>query len=96
VQHLKIFVEPGRSLVAPYGIIVSRVVQSKVTGKHRWLVLDAGMNDLTRPALYQAHHRIEPLDRPPSPGVGKLSAQSARVPTTSVTTPSATRCPSWS
>ena len=72
VQHLKIFVEPGRSLVAPHGIIVSRVVQSKVTARHRWLVLDAGMNDLIRPALYQAHHRIEPLDRPPSAGDWKI------------------------
>lgn len=72
VSHLKIFVEPGRSLVAPHGLLVARVVQSKVTAKHRWLVLDAGMNDLIRPALYQAHHRIEPLDCAPSAGDWKI------------------------
>jgi diaminopimelate decarboxylase len=68
IQHLKIFVEPGRSLVAAHGVLVSRVVQRKVTNKQRWLMLDAGMNDLLRPALYQAHHRIEPIDRAPAAG----------------------------
>lgn len=68
IEHLKILVEPGRSLVAAHGILVAKVVQQKVTSKHRWLMLDAGMNDLLRPALYQAHHRIEPIDRAPSAG----------------------------
>ncbi len=57
-----LFVEPGRSLVAAHGVLVSRVIQPKVTGERRWLVIDAGMNDLIRPALYQARHRIVEVD----------------------------------
>jgi len=69
VEDLRLVVEPGRALVAPFGILVARVVQGKVTAERRWLMLDAGMNDLLRPALYAAHHRIEPLER--APGAGK-------------------------
>jgi diaminopimelate decarboxylase len=64
-------VEPGRALVAAMGVLVARVVQTKRarlgadrTDERRWLFVDAGMNDLMRPALYQARHRIEPLDAP--------------------------------
>lgn len=60
---LALYVEPGRSLVAAHGVLVARVIQSKVTTAARWLMIDAGMNDLVRPALYQARHRIVPLDR---------------------------------
>jgi diaminopimelate decarboxylase len=59
--HLRTLVEPGRSLVGPFGVLVAAVLQAKVsrsTGR-RWLMIDAGMNDLIRPALYQARHRIE-------------------------------------
>lgn len=63
--HLRLLMEPGRALVAPFGVLLSRVVQRKVTGTRRWLLLDAGMNDLLRPALYAARHRIEPLASPP-------------------------------
>ena len=65
-----IVVEPGRSLVAAMGVLVARVIQTKRArsgdqgGERRWLMIDAGMNDLIRPALYQAKHRIEPLDAP--------------------------------
>lgn len=68
-----ILVEPGRALVAPFGVLVARVVQGKVASSadgaapRRWLMIDAGMNDLVRPALYQAKHRIEPIDRAPVP-----------------------------
>ncbi|HEY4014765.1 MAG TPA: diaminopimelate decarboxylase [Polyangiaceae bacterium] len=54
-------IEPGRSLVAPHGALLARVVQPKVTAAARWLMIDAGMNDLMRPALYQAHHAIVPV-----------------------------------
>jgi diaminopimelate decarboxylase len=64
----RVLVEPGRSLVGAHGILVARVVQAKVAGARRWLLLDAGMNDLIRPALYGARHRVEPLDRPPEAG----------------------------
>jgi diaminopimelate decarboxylase len=48
--------------VAPYGVLLARVIQKKVTRTARWLMIDAGMNDLLRPALYQAFHRIVPVD----------------------------------
>ncbi len=63
---LMLVVEPGRSLVGAYGVLVASVVQSKTSGDRRWLMIDAGMNDLIRPALYGARHRIEPLDAQPS------------------------------
>jgi diaminopimelate decarboxylase len=43
-------------------VLVTRVIQAKVASAARWLMIDAGMNDLMRPALYQARHRIVPLD----------------------------------
>lgn len=58
---LALYIEPGRSLVAAHGVLLARVIQAKVTGARRWLMIDAGMNDLVRPALYQARHRIVPL-----------------------------------
>lgn len=59
----KILLEPGRSLVANSGVLVSEVVFSKVRGRHRTLILDAGMNDLIRPALYDAYHGIVALKK---------------------------------
>lgn len=67
-EHLEdhqLIIEPGRSLVGPYGVLLARVTQSKQTQGGRWLLLDTGMNDLLRPALYHAHHRIEALDAAP-------------------------------
>lgn len=55
---LPLAVEPGRALVGAHGVLLSRVVQRKSAGGRRWLMIDAGMNDLMRPALYQAHHRV--------------------------------------
>jgi len=63
---MAIVVEPGRSLVGPHGVLVASVVQEKRTPTRRWAFLDAAMNDLIRPALYGARHRIEPIDRAPS------------------------------
>lgn len=67
-------VEPGRSLVAAHGVLCARVIMSKRSRsapERRWLMIDAGMNDLIRPALYAARHRIEPIDAaPPSPESG--------------------------
>ena len=61
LDDLALYVEPGRCLVAAHGVLVASVIQSKVTATGRWLMIDAGMNDLLRPALYQAYHRIVPL-----------------------------------
>ena len=53
-------VEPGRCLVGAHGVLVAKVIGEKSDGEgRRWLLIDAGMNDLMRPALYQAEHRIE-------------------------------------
>ncbi|MEZ4226865.1 MAG: diaminopimelate decarboxylase [Polyangiaceae bacterium] len=65
LQALALIVEPGRALVASHGVLIASVVQGKQTSARRFCLLDAGMNDLIRPALYQARHRVEPLDRPP-------------------------------
>jgi diaminopimelate decarboxylase len=61
---LQIVVEPGRSLVAAHGVLCASVIGDKrsIEGDRRWLIIDAGMNDLIRPALYAARHRIEPVD----------------------------------
>lgn len=61
LRDLQLLIEPGRALVAAYGVLLSRVIQTKRSGARRWLFIDAGMNDLIRPALYQAHHRIVPV-----------------------------------
>lgn len=65
LSALKLVIEPGRSLVGSFGVVVASVIQVKESAKRRWLMIDAGMNDLLRPALYSARHRIEPLDRAP-------------------------------
>ncbi|HEY3818452.1 MAG TPA: diaminopimelate decarboxylase [Polyangiaceae bacterium] len=62
LDDLALYIEPGRSLVAASGVLLARVIQAKVATAARWLMIDAGMNDLVRPALYQARHRIVPLD----------------------------------
>ena len=53
--------EPGRALVGQCGHLISRVLYVKVGKEKKFAILDAGMNDLIRPALYQAHHAIENL-----------------------------------
>ena len=61
-------IEPGRVLVGAAGTLLARVVDVKqFAGARRFVVLDAGMTELMRPALYGAYHRIEPLR--PRPGV---------------------------
>ena len=58
---LTLVLEPGRSLVAAAGVLLTRVLYVKEGHGKRFVVVDAGMNDLLRPALYQAFHRIEPV-----------------------------------
>src|SRR5258708_38348238 len=53
--------EPGRSFVGPAGVLVTSVVYRKENDGKRFLVVDAGMNDLIRPALYGAYHEIVPV-----------------------------------
>jgi diaminopimelate decarboxylase len=57
----KLLLEPGRFIVAQAGALVSRVLYTKQNGAKTFVITDAGMNDLIRPALYQAHHEIWPV-----------------------------------
>jgi diaminopimelate decarboxylase len=56
-----LLLEPGRFLVAQAGLLLSRVLYVKKNGKKTFVITDAGMNDLIRPALYQAYHEIVPV-----------------------------------
>ena len=58
----RIIVEPGRSLVGDIGILVSRVIYVKQGERDRFLIIDAGMNDLLRPSMYDAYHEIVPCE----------------------------------
>jgi len=62
---LTIVVEPGRSIVGPAGVLLTRVLYRKRTPSKEFVVVDAAMNDLIRPSLYSAHHDILPLNRVP-------------------------------
>ncbi|XXF76772.1 diaminopimelate decarboxylase [Myxococcaceae bacterium GXIMD 01537] len=53
--------EPGRVLVGNAGLLLTRVLYRKQTPHRRFVVVDAGMNDLLRPALYEAHHGFQPV-----------------------------------
>lgn len=57
----RLLIEPGRFLVAQAGALLSRVLYVKRNGKKTFVITDAAMNDLIRPALYQAHHEIVPV-----------------------------------
>ena len=63
LRHLgvRLLLEPGRSIVGPAGVLVTSVVYKKANNGKRFLVVDAAMNDLIRPALYGAHHEIVPI-----------------------------------
>lgn len=68
LDDLALYCEPGRALVGAHGVLLARVIQRKVApaahaggDARRWMMIDAGMNDLMRPALYQARHRIVPV-----------------------------------
>ncbi len=60
--------EPGRLLVGNAGILIARVLYVKKGEAKNFLVIDAAMNDLIRPTLYEAHHDIVPVKEPPSGG----------------------------
>jgi diaminopimelate decarboxylase len=58
-----LLLEPGRFLVAQAGALLTRVLYTKQNGAKKFVIVDAAMNDLIRPALYQAHHEIVPVVR---------------------------------
>ncbi|HYG69895.1 MAG TPA: diaminopimelate decarboxylase [Anaeromyxobacteraceae bacterium] len=60
----EVLLEPGRVLVGNAGVLLTRVLHVKESGRKRFVVVDAAMNDLVRPMLYEAHHDIEPVAAP--------------------------------
>ena len=66
---LTVMVEPGRSIVGPSGVLLTRVLYRKKNGEKEFIVVDAAMNDLIRPSLYKAHHEILPLRKNGLPNV---------------------------
>ena len=65
---LHLLLEPGRALVGNAGVLVARVLYVKSGLHRRFVILDAAMNDLIRPALYDAWHAIVPVAEPPAGG----------------------------
>ena len=61
---LRILVEPGRFLVGNAGVLLTRVCYIKQTAEKKFTIVDAGMNDLIRPALYHSYHEIVPVKEP--------------------------------
>lgn len=61
LEGLTLMLEPGRSIVAECGVLLTRVLLVKRNGNKSFVIVDAGMNDLIRPSLYQAHHEIVPV-----------------------------------
>ena len=58
---LKLLIEPGRSIVGPAGVLLTRVLYRKTNVGKKFVIVDAAMNDLIRPSLYQAEHQIVPV-----------------------------------
>jgi diaminopimelate decarboxylase len=68
---VRLLLEPGRSIIAPAGILLTSVIYKKKNNGKQFLIVDAAMNDLIRPVLYNAYHEIVPVT---------LSAQAAANP----------------
>ena len=69
----KLIFEPGRLIVGNAGILVTRVIFMKRGEAKTFVIVDAGMNDLIRPTLYEAHHQIRPVAEP-KPGAKRVTA----------------------
>src|SRR5207253_1156539 len=70
---IRILVEPGRFLVGSAGVLLTRVRYIKQTAEKKFAIVDAGMNDLIRPALYHSYHEIAPVKEPSkSPNLEKI------------------------
>jgi diaminopimelate decarboxylase len=67
---VRLLLEPGRAVVGPAGVLLTTVVYKKSNNGKRFVIVDAAMNDLIRPALYGAFHEIVPVNIPLS-GSGK-------------------------
>ena len=80
---LRVLLEPGRLIVANAGVLLARVLlRKRGAGTRQFVVADAGMNDLLRPALYDAYHQVEPVGSPRSATSGKARRPTRRAPAT--------------
>ena len=70
---IRTLVEPGRFLIGNAGVLLTRVRYMKQTGSKKFAIVDAGMNDLIRPALYQSYHEIVPAKQPKTERERKIS-----------------------
>ena len=70
---IRTLVEPGRFLIGNAGVLLTRVRYIKQTGGKKFAIVDAGMNDLIRPALYQSYHEIVPVKQPKTEMERKIS-----------------------
>ena len=59
--NVHLLLEPGRAIIGPAGVLITRVIYRKQNDGKRFVVVDAAMNDLIRPSLYDAHHEIVPV-----------------------------------
>ncbi len=62
-NNVKIILEPGRSIIGNTGYLLSKIIYIKKTRKINFIIINTGMNDLMRPALYKAYHRIIPTKK---------------------------------
>ena len=62
-NKVKIIFEPGRSIIGNTGVLLTKVIYIKESKNRKFVILDAAMNDLIRPALYNAYHNIIPIQK---------------------------------
>lgn len=81
IKHLGVhlLLEPGRSIVGPAGVLITRVIYRKTNDGKHFLIVDAGMNDLLRPSLYGAFHEIAPVVLSRAKSVSKVSSRKTEV-----------------
>ena len=60
-RSYRIKIEPGRSIVGSAGVLLTKIISQKGNGQRKFAICDAAMNDLLRPALYDAHHKVLPV-----------------------------------
>ncbi len=92
---LKFVLEPGRMIVGNAGMLVTRVIYGKEGADRTFTIVDAAMNDLIRPTLYEAHHEIWPVEEAKAacrPSCRTSSARCARPATTWRSTAPCRRC----
>jgi diaminopimelate decarboxylase len=68
-RNLRVVLEPGRSIVAAAGVLLTKALYRKKTSEKEFVIVDAAMNDLIRPALYGAYHEVLPLRLTTSPQI---------------------------